>query len=68
MTDRTACDRKRCNKFVGRVSWPKDLDPGAGPSASGYVCADPEHQADAARWVQKITGHSGVFVPFPRHK
>ncbi|MGH8881365.1 MAG: hypothetical protein ACRD0P_29120 [Stackebrandtia sp.] len=66
MATRTTCDRKRCRLFIGRVSWPADLEPGNGPSASTYVCAEKEHQTDAARWVKDITGHSGVFVPFQR--
>lgn len=43
MASRTACDRERCNRFVGRVSWPADLEPGDGSSASRYVCADKQH-------------------------
>lgn len=52
-----------CLRYVGRVSWPADLKPGAGePSASTYVCADEAHQADAAEWVESVTGRRGVFV------
>ncbi|MEV0994607.1 hypothetical protein [Nonomuraea sp. NPDC050202] len=55
----------RCDNFVGRVSWPANLTPGKGePSASTYVCADATHQADAADWVESVTGHRGVFVPW----
>lgn len=48
---------------VGRVSWPEDLY-ASGAHASTYVCANPEHQAEAALWVEAKTGHRGVFVPF----
>lgn len=55
----------RCLHYVGRVSWPVDLRPGAGePSASTYVCGDEGHQADAAEWAESVTGHRGVFVPW----
>jgi hypothetical protein len=34
--------------------------------ASTYVCANPEHQKEAVRWVESVTGHRGVFVEFKR--
>jgi hypothetical protein len=49
---------------VGRVSWPEDLQNAKGASASTFVCANPEHQDEAARWVEQVTGHRGVFVAF----
>lgn len=49
---------------VGRVSWPQDLFNATGATASTYVCANPQHQEEAARWVEQITGHRGVFVAF----
>jgi hypothetical protein len=59
------CDN--CGPRVGRMSWPEDLRPAEGEgSASTYVCAHPDHQADAAEWVRSITGHKGVFVPSRR--
>ena len=58
-----------CRAWVGRVSWPADLNPRPNdPSASTYVCADEAHQADAAEWVEAITGHRGVFVPWVRRQ
>lgn len=53
-----------CGPSVGRVSWPEDLLNAKGATASTYVCTNPEHQEEAARWVEQITGHRGVFVPF----
>lgn len=72
MTPRTArkdptCS-EQCDDYVGRVSWPVDLlnaRPEEG-SASTYVCADESHQAEAAEWVESVTGHRGVFVPWSR--
>jgi hypothetical protein len=57
-----------CDRYVGRVSWPADLHNAHPdePSASTYVCADEQHQADAAGWVESVTGHPGVFVPWKR--
>lgn len=53
---------------VGRVSWPEDLQNTKGAMASTYVCGDPQHQDEAARWVEEITGHRGVFVAFSRRQ
>lgn len=50
-------------EYVGRVSWPEDPST-SGAVASAYVCANPEHQHEAALWVEEITGHRGVFVAF----
>jgi hypothetical protein len=35
------------------------------PHASVYVCGDADCQADASAWVHSVTGHPGVFRPFP---
>lgn len=60
---------EQCDRYVGRVSWPPELDPGPNdPSASTYVCADLAHQADAAAWVEAVTGRRGVFVPWERRQ
>lgn len=72
MTPRTArkdptC-AEQCDSYVGRVSWPVNLHaarPGEG-SASTYVCADEAHQVEAVEWVESVTGHRGVFVPWSR--
>lgn len=49
---------------IGRICWP--AGPAAsGPHASRLVCAHPEHQDAAARWVEQVTGHRGVFVEVP---
>lgn len=53
---------------VGRVSWPEDLQNAKGATASTFVCAHPEHQDEASRWVESITGHRGVFVSFGRSR
>ena len=54
---------------AGRVSRPEDVASAVGTSmamASTYVCANPEHQKEAVRWVESVTGHRGVFVEFKR--
>ena len=48
---------------VGRVSWPTVLVAGEA-HASTYVCDRQDCMDDAAEWVESITGHRGVFVPF----
>lgn len=58
------CTSRDC-PYVGRVSWPEPYQPGQ-THASTYVCADEGHQADASAWVESVTGHAGVFVPFAR--
>ena len=32
---------------------------------SRLVCQHPEHQDAAARWVEEITGHRGLFEEVP---
>ena len=61
--NRAAC----CSKStVGRMCWPPGLTiPPDVAHASKNVCDDPEHQAKAARWVEQITGHRGVFEEVP---
>lgn len=57
-----------CGRTAGSVSYPADLI--GTPNlmeiahASTHVCFDPEHQPEAAEWVNQKTGHPGVFVPF----
>lgn len=52
---------------VGRVCWPTGLTvPPNVAHASRLVCEYEEHQDAAARWVEEITGHRGVFVEMPR--
>lgn len=53
-----------CGRMVGRVSYPPDLTSAdlSKPHASTYVCADTDHQAEAAEWVRSKTGRAGVFV------
>lgn len=56
------CDH--LDEQVGRIAWPTGM-PGLHEShASTYVCASTKCQADAAAWVEEITGHRGEFVPF----
>lgn len=51
---------------VGRMCWPTGLTaPTDGPHASKNVCQHPEHREAAARWVESITGHRGVFEEVP---
>lgn len=52
--------------IVGRMSWPPGLTaPQDGPHASRLVCQHPEHQEAAAKWVEQVTGHRGVFEHVP---
>lgn len=51
---------------VGRMCWPPGLTIPSGVShASRLVCAHPEHQQAAAKWVESVTGHRGVFEEVP---
>lgn len=36
------------------------------PHASTVVCWSPEHQAEARRWVNAVTGEDGIFALFSR--
>jgi hypothetical protein len=49
---------------VGRVAWPTGIPVEVEAHASTYVCALEACQADAVAWVEEITGHPGVLVPF----
>lgn len=50
---------------VGVMAWPVDAAAyGSASSASTVVCDREEHRAAAAAWVEEITGHTGVFIPF----
>lgn len=52
--------------IVGRMCWPPGLTiPPNVPHASRLVCQHPEHQDNAARWVEQVTGHRGVFEEVP---
>lgn len=53
---------------VGRVSWPEDLLNAKGAMASTDVCANPEHQHEAALWVEAKTGHRGVFIAYGQNR
>lgn len=61
VVDDPACTHR--DQQVGVVCWPTEYEPGKS-HASTYVCARPECQEDAARWVERVTGHPGVFKPF----
>lgn len=64
------CDtqRRRCTgKTLGRMCWPVEYDPQRA-HASTYVCENPIHRAGAASWVETVTGHAGVFEPFPHDR
>lgn len=51
---------------VGRMCWPPGVDiPQGVAHASRLVCQHPEHQDAAARRVEEITGHRGVFEEVP---
>ena len=61
-------DELGCHGSVrGRMCWPVEYDRNAA-HASTYVCENPIHRAGAAAWVETVTGHPGVFDPFPRNR
>lgn len=58
-------DTDRC-MIVGRMCWPLGIDiPQGVAHASRLVCQHPEHHESAAKWVEEITGHLGVFEKVP---
>ena len=62
VVDEPACTH-RSTEGVGVVCWPEEYEPGKA-HASTCVCHRAACQEDAVSWVERQTGHPGMFKPF----